>query len=388
MRKLTFIYMDSVEKAIMESVAEEARKRGYETELTTDKFVKCDIGFYCQHVNFPQYSKVSVIMLHDIVQQFGYWPDLWMREPWNKYDIGILPSDQWVKNWNQCSQYFYANPRYGVYKVGWPKADFAANIDKNAYREKFYKEYGLDESKKTVLYAPAWENDGKQDDFVKAMLKLDVNILIKQYPATPTNFPEMYKCIQEMNEKHKDIPGVTILDGKMNIFEAILAADMLVSEESSTLAEAVMMGIPSVSVSDWLIPDTVPSRLPNCNYDFVVKTTKAELSNCVNDILDNYDKYKGEAEGSRERTFCNIGKSASMIMDILEDYLNKKESRYPKLTRNHKKMVSFKKFIKYAGINLNRAVMYNYGVRHKSVMVMWDILRKVKKLFFKTPIEN
>lgn len=388
MRKLTFIYMDSVEKAIMQSIADEAKKRGYDTELTTDKFARCDVGFYCQHVNFPQYSKVSVIMLHDIVQQFGYWPDLWMREPWNKYDIGILPSAQWEKNWSQCSQYYYAKPRHGVYKVGWPKADVAANIDKDAYREKFYKEYGLDKSKKTILYAPAWENDGKQDDFVKAALKLDVNILIKQYPATPDNFPEMYKCIQEMNEKHKNIHGVTILDEKMNIFEAILASDILVSEESSTLAEAIMMGIPSVSVSDWLIPDTVPSRLPNCNYDFVVTTTKAKLSECINDILINYEKYKKDAEESGERTFCNIGRSASMIMDILEDYLNNKKSRYPQLKPNPPKVVPIRKFIKHEGINLNRAVMYNYGVRHKSVMFMWDVLRKVKKLFFKSPIEN
>ena len=38
---------------------------------------------------------------------------------------------------------------------------------------------GIDVSKPTILYAPAWENDNKQDEFVQAMLPLDVNIIVK-----------------------------------------------------------------------------------------------------------------------------------------------------------------------------------------------------------------
>ena len=43
-KKITFIYMDSAEKAIMEAIADEAYKRGYEVNMTTDKFAKCEIG--------------------------------------------------------------------------------------------------------------------------------------------------------------------------------------------------------------------------------------------------------------------------------------------------------------------------------------------------------
>lgn len=113
-------------------------------------------------------------MLHDIIQQYGNWPDLWYREAWNEYDIGILPSQQLVNNWNECLQWYYARPRMGIYRVGWPKADVISGIDLKKYREDFNERYGLDSQKKTILYAHALENDYKQDDFVQAMLGLDV----------------------------------------------------------------------------------------------------------------------------------------------------------------------------------------------------------------------
>ena len=68
-KDITFIYMDSSEKAMYMPIYNEAKKRGYRVKLTTNMFEKCEIGFYCQHVNLPQFSKFSIIMLHDIIQQ-------------------------------------------------------------------------------------------------------------------------------------------------------------------------------------------------------------------------------------------------------------------------------------------------------------------------------
>lgn len=379
-KDITFIYMDSAEKGIMEPLAEEAKRRGYTVKLTTNKFEKCEIGVYCQHANFPQYSKFSVIMLHDIIQQYGNWPDIWFREPWDKYDIGILPSDQWVQNWNRCSQLKYANPRLGMYKVGWPKADVVSNIDRTAYRKEFCEKYKLDVNKKTVLYAPAWENDGKQDEFVKAVRNLDVNIIIKQYPATEDVQPEQYNNIREMYELHKNDERVTLLDPKMNIFNAILAADLLVSEESSTMAEALMMGIPSISVSDWLIPDVTPSRYPECNYEFVTMIKKADLAKCVKGIIENYSNYKSEAEAWNEKLFCNIGMASKMIMDIIDDCINFKECRYQKLTPNKQERLPFKKYVDYKYLCLYREMALNYSKNSIIINKIWGLLRTIKKL--------
>ena len=382
-KDITFIYMDNAEKAIYQPIAEEASRRGYQVKLTDDKFAKCEIGVYCQHINFPQFSKFSVIMLHDIIQQYGNWPDLWLREPWNKYDIGILPSKQWVENWGRCSQYYYANPRIGMYQVGWPKADRYAHLDKDRFRLDFNAKHRLDNNKKTILYAPSWENDGKQDDFVQAMLKLGVNILVKQATVDPNyspSFHDMYEAILEMKERHKDIPGVTILDPGTNIFEAILACDVLVSDESSTMCEAVMMGIPAVSVSDWLIPDVSPKRFPQCDYDFVYMTKKANLKACVSDILNRYDEVREQVDYFRLRTFGEVGGCAEKIMDILDDCIDGRPIRYEKLASASREKVPFDKYRFHVIEGLKREVYYNYKQRSKIVSVLWNVARGTKRV--------
>lgn len=320
-KEITFVYSDSAEKNMFQLISQEAEKRGYTTKMTMNKFEKCEIGFYCQHVNFPENSKFSVIMLHDIIQQYSNWPDIWYLEPWNIYDVGILPSNQWEKNWLLSSDKHYAHPRYGVYKIGWPKADVIDSIQKKSYKEEFYKKNNLDLSKKTILYAPAWENDGKQDDFVKSMQQLNVNILIKQAPWNKKEYPEIYDNVKKMEKLHSGLPGVCILPMETNIFEAIAVSDVLVSEESSTMCEAAMMGIPAVSVGDWLIPDVVPSRFPKCDYDFVTLTTKNNLSKTVTQILEEYDLYKKKVNFFKNNNFSNIGSTSKMIMDVLDSVL-------------------------------------------------------------------
>lgn len=364
-KNITFIYSDSSEKNLFSPIYDEAKKRGYEVKMSNNPQEKCEIGFYCQHVNFPRNSKFSLIMLHDIIQQYGNWPDIWFKEHWSKYDIGILPNTIWTNNWNQCSQFFYTNPRIGVFEVGWPKADSIIKYKENI--EKFCKEHNIDRNKKTVLYAPAWENDNKQDDFVQAVLDLDVNIIIKQYDYDPNKMPEIYKNVIEMKKKHENIKGVTILPPETNIFEAIAASDILVSEESSTMCEAAMMEIPAISVSNWLIPDTVPSRYPSTNYDFVIKTTKEELQNTIKEILNNYDKYKTQSINYAKNNFSNIGNTSKIIMDIIDDCINNNEIKYPKLTRKEKQKISFGKLIKTEFWAFSVYIYNKYFYKNKTI---------------------
>lgn len=380
-KDITFVYNGgAAEKVAYEPIMEEAAKRGYRVTLTDDKFARCEIGFYSQHVNHPQYSKFSVIMLHDIIQQYSNWPDIWFREPWHKYDIGILPSDQWVANWEQCSQFYYARPRVGMYKIGWPKADVIVKLQANTYRDVFYEKHGLDVTKKTILYAPAWENDRKQDDFVQAMLKLDVNILIKQADWNVKLYPHIVQNIEEMEALHKGMERVTILPRKTNIFEAIAVSDILVSEESSTMCEAAMMGIPAVSVSDWLIPDVTPSRFPKCNYDFVTMTKKAELTTCVQRMIDNYDEVHAQTIEFSKKNFGNIGKTAEMIMDIVDDCVNGLPVRHECVLPKKKQSVPLIKEIKRRLYAIRVEISNNYAVRNPVMKAIWAMLRKVKRV--------
>lgn len=381
-KNITFIYGDSAEKSIFTPIAEEAVKRGYNVSWSINKLESCEIGFYCQHVNFPQFSRFSVIMLHDIIQQYSNWPDLWFREPWNKYDIGILPSVQFVNNWKKCSQWYYTNPKMGMFFVGWPKADIINKLKISSSKEDFFKHYGLNTNLKTVLYAPAWENDFKQDDFIKSMIQLDVNILIKQAPW-PDTYPEIQNNIREMEALHRGLKNVTILPPETNIFEAICVSDILVSEESSTMSEALMMGIPAVSVSDWLIPDVIPSRLPKCDYDFVTKVNKANLSECIGKMLKNYAFYKNEAEIFAMQNFSNIGKTSSMIMDLVDDAISGDPFRHKQLVPNKKESIKIEKYIVHKLIAFKRELYENYAVRLSSLGNTLLLLRKIKHLIIK-----
>ena len=377
-KDITFIYLDLVQKQVYEMIAAEAEKRGYKTRITDDKFAKCEIGWYCEHINHPQFSKFSVIMLHDITQQYGNWPDIWIREPWNKYDIGFLPSKVWVDNWQQCSKYYYANPRKGVYLTGWPKADRISAYLDTEKKETYKKQVGIDPSKPTILYAPAWENDGKQDEFVQAMLPLNVNILIKQAPW-PDTYPEQLKNIAEMRELHKDNNRVIQLDPKTNILDAIMISDILVSEESSTMCECVMMGKPAISVCNWLIPDVTPSRLPADDYDYVIKTKKEELTKCVSDVLTDYETYADEAQIYSNSHFANIGHCIPMMIDILDAIVSGKESPYQALKPTPRKRVPIKKLGFHLTETTKREVYYNYREHSKVVRALWDSSREIKR---------
>ena len=376
-KEITFIYLDTVQKQVYEMIAEEAKKRGYKTSITDNKFEKCEIGWYCEHINHPQFSKFSVIMLHDIMQQYGNWPDIWLREPWNKYDIGFLPSKVWVDNWKLSSQYYYANPRKGVYLTGWPKADRLAEYKDESKRIMLAKKIGLDPLKRTILYAPAWENDHKQDEFVQSMLPLNVNILIKQAPW-PDCYPEQLANIKEMYELHKDNPRVIQMDPKTSILDAIMVSDVLVSEESSTMSESVMLGKPAISVDNWLIPDTKPSRKPANDYDYVIKTTKEKLTECIAGVIADYDKYQRDARQYSESHFSNIGTCIPKMLDILDAVIAGQESPIESLKREKSTKLSLAQWIKHKDIALRREITTNDCVRYRLLKKLYKMYKKIR----------
>jgi len=379
-KEITFIYSDAVEKQVAEMIAAQAEKRGYQTVLTDDPFTKAEIGWYTQHINFPQYSKFSVIMLHDIIQQYGNWPDIWYTEPWNKYDIGFLPSLTWKDNWDKCSQFFYARPRKGMYLTGWPKADRLADYRDEGKRKELAAKFGLKEGIPTILYAPAWENDGKQDDFVQAMLKLNVNILIKQAPWSDA-YPEQIRNVNEMRELHKNIPGVYIPDPRTNILDAIMVSDVLVSEESSTMCEAVMLGKPAVSVRNWLIPYFSPSRFPSDNYEFAIHTNKEDLADCISNILEKYEYYAGKAKKYSDEHFSNIGHCIPMMLDILDSHIEGTDCKYKCLVPANNENLSAKRMLSFRLESVKREIYYNYRSRSKVVKAVWDAAKGIKDYF-------
>ena len=327
---ITFYYTDNCERQTVEPIAEEAKLRGFPVKMSNDMNEKSVIGFYCQHNQRPK-SGLSIIMLHDMAQRHDVWPNFWFHEPWNEFDIGILPGKMWVDRWKLMSKLRVSQPKIGVFDLGWPKADLIyKNMDEFATKTvKFKSELNL-KYDKTILYAPSWENNGKQDEFVQSLMDLPVNLLLKQAPW-PKNYAFVLENIRKMNELHRNIAdNVHIIDPEISIMYCIGASDLLVSDESSVLLEAALYGIPSLAVSDWLIPDQNPPRLACVPFENINKTKLADLRQTCLDILTDKTQARSNALTIRDEHFSNLGNSSLAIMNLIEDLLiSKKLSAKP-----------------------------------------------------------
>lgn len=296
-------------------IAEEARRRGFHVHFTSDRYEKAEIGIYSQHICHPENAKFSLILLHDMAQGSTSWPNLWEVERWNNFDIGILPGRSWAERWTECSCFYYTHPRCGVYELGYPKSD--AIHGKELYeraatlRHKLGLKYDY-----TILYAPSWENDGKEDDFVQALYSLPVNLIIKQ--ACWQSFPDIQANIERMRSLHEHhYDNVYYIEQRESIMTAIALCDLLVSEESSVMAEAILLDKPSIAVTDWLIPDKTPSRPASVPMDYVIKCRKAELRETVEAVISHKISCEDYIKQGW-RTFSNVGNCCKDIVDAIE----------------------------------------------------------------------
>lgn len=324
-RDITFFYTDKGEYYNLKPIADEAQSRGYSIHFTDDIYQKAEIGVYCQHVCYPENSRFSIILLHDMEQAHNRWPNIWENERWNGFDIGILPGEFWRKRWEESGAFYYANPRCGVFELGYPKSDIVCSTElhqrANTLRQKLNLKYEI-----SILYAPSWENDGKEDDFIKALSSMEVNLLIKQ-ASWPNAYIHIIENICEMRRLHEGkFENVYYIEPEESIMTALEICDVVVSDESSVMAEALMFGKPSIAVTDWLIPDTTPSRFSCVPMSYVIKCKKAEIRDTVKQLISDrtiVDALLEEGKGA----FANVGSCCKDIMNAIDYYTTEEELR-------------------------------------------------------------
>ncbi len=317
-KDITFFYSDKGEYYNLEPIAKEAEKRGYKTTFTNQLEQKAEIGFYCQHVCHPENSRFSAVLLHDMAQGHNRWPNLWEVERWNIFDIGITPGKDWSDRWTSCANQYYTNPRIGVFEFGYPKSDLAYSEEIQQRTDELYKKFGM-KYDFTVLYAPSWENDNKEDDFVRALASLPVNLIIKQasWPETYQNIIDNINNMRKLHEGKFD--NVYYIDPEENIMTAISMCDLIVSDESSVMTEGALFNKPALAVCDWLIPDTTPSRFASVPMDYVLKCIKVELREQVYKLSTD-PAYYDKACSLIHKNFSNCGNVNSSIMNAIDYY--------------------------------------------------------------------
>ena len=317
-KEITFFYTSKGEYYNLKPIADTAANRGYKIKFTKDKKEKAEIGVYCQHVCYPENSRFSLILLHDLAQGHNRWPNLWENERWNGFDIGIVPGKSWADRWRKCACFYYANPRCGTFEFGYPKSDCINDIGILNRGAEVKKLLAMPD-RFTVLYAPSWENDNKEDDFIKSLQNLDINLMVKQ-AAWPEVYQHIRGNIEYMRSIHEGrFENLYYIEPEESIMTALSLCDMVVSDESSVMAEALMFGKPSVAVTDWMIPDEDPPRPASVPMDYVIKCEKKDLREKVLSIMNHSEEYEDILQKGRD-TFSNQGNVCKDIMDAIDYY--------------------------------------------------------------------
>ena len=328
-KRITFFVSEESHFQAMQPVAQEANAHGYKAVFSNDFHQPVEIGVYCTHSPDATNARFSIVMLHDLGQE--QWPEcpslepnFWSISPWSAFDIGILPGRAWSQCWYSVSALAGARPRLGVFELGWPKADRVFSA-----RTAFIKE--VSQLRKTlrlkdrpsVLYAPSFENDGKQDDFVRSLIHLPVNLLIKQgsWPDKK-NRARLREITAAYQGRAED--GIYVVDPDVNIMTCLALSDVMVSDESNCLIEALLFDVPGIAVTDWLIPAIPnwfgvkhPSRFaepPPC----VIKTSRVELGSAVENALRSGDVLRPRIRQYRDHYFSHLGQSSALIIDVID----------------------------------------------------------------------
>ncbi|WP_022756739.1 hypothetical protein [Butyrivibrio fibrisolvens] len=319
-KEITFFYQNQSELDLLTPLMEEATRRGYSCSSTMNITEHSVIGVYCSHTNFPENSEFSIILLHDMTQGCDVWPLYWQTESWNNYDLGILPGEFWADLWKKNAVLSCARPRYGVFKLGFLKNDRYGEEHQASGHDKPNIEMKYD---KTILYAPSWEYDDKEDDFVLALQSLPVNLLIKQNKKSFRSneaFQFVIDNIDNMRALHEGrFDNLYYLDPDTEFLQAVQLCDLVVSDESSVMTEALLYGVPSVAVTDWLIPDMVPARKAIVPTNWVYRIKRVELRETIEKFI------KGELNGInpaewKNKVFGNSGHVSASIMDAIDYY--------------------------------------------------------------------
>jgi len=314
---LHFVAEEAISAQLWSPVMEEAQRRGLRCTFSSNPAFRADIGFYCDDKSQPGSQSLTIISPNGIDQIHDVTSDpskFFLRENWGLFDLGLLPGQNWASLYLEASNDPRCRPTFGSILSGWPKSDhlFPANIDQSVRLKGIHQ--------RRVLYAPNIECDGKQGEVVRALTGQDMRLLIKhwetqedsaKYPGLLT--PSYLANLSVENEKVSELEWVTILPNLANFVDFISQSDVLISDQSSVLAEALLCGVPAISVIDWLHncgSECTPNGMEVC-----VSASRNSLGKSVEQVFENYAYYAQLALGLRAKNFANLGVSSSVVLD-------------------------------------------------------------------------
>ena len=197
--------------------------------------------------------------------------------------------------------------RFELIDVGYPKSDALHQGTFN--RAQVLSELGLDASRKTVLYAPAWDPGGSLRSFgdhvIEQLLGLDdANVIVKLHPVshTPPSSPSYEFYTGGINwverfRKYESNPRFRHV-ADFQVDPLLVAADLLVTDFSSVALEFVGLDKPIIYLD---YPEYFEKTLKLPGYetdpDYVKTNPRANAGRHVGVVVERVD---GLASAARE----------------------------------------------------------------------------------------
>ena len=130
-----------------------------------------------------------------------------------------------------------------VLETGYPRNDVLSSARAPQVRVRVRAGLGIDEGARVVLYAPTWRDDAYFDDpLADVPLALDVAALTRELPGTVVLLRLHY--LQSLRLAALDLPDVHDVSRYPDISELYLAADVLVTDYSSSMFDVAVTGTP------------------------------------------------------------------------------------------------------------------------------------------------
>jgi CDP-glycerol glycerophosphotransferase len=207
-----------------------------------------------------------------------------------------------------------------VLETGYPRNDILCSPDCDAIRTRVRRELGISDDTTAVLYTPTWRDDMVFSEGGKQFaLELEVDAFMHALGADHCLLLRLHYMLTGRLGT-LDNPSVREVSRWPDIAELYLAADILVTDYSSTMFDFAVTGKPIIFYAYDL--DDYVGRLRGFYFDFAtqapgpVLATVGELIEAVREIDALHERH-AEAYARFQETYCYLedGHAADRVLD-------------------------------------------------------------------------
>ncbi len=258
-----------------------------------------------------QIEKAPIVMM-----QYGYAKEPHNYAPWRSLADVNLVYGRYAAN--KISYYspveITGNPNYDLLQNKFIKAQIV-----NKYQSL------LDNKRKTVLYAPTWGDLSSLDDYLESVAQLSsmYNVIIKVHHNTHLLDTSMW-------ERIKQLSNITLLGADDILLEAILVADVVISDYSGAIFDAMYFSKPVVLLNSKI---SNSQKMDEYSLEYAYRNLLGIEVNSVfmlREAVEESLQIRVNNQAIREKLFLETSTATDNVISCLEKAVDKEY----KLTQN------------------------------------------------------